>query len=135
MIDCDGRGTYEVVQRIGDVENEGYEYWAKGARTLPLPCVGGRLSTVVIDRRALTCLVNANVHWYTLTESEASGQELRIRKRSAQFRVSTFRKWNVFKRRIFLSLASDQFSSQCYGQSSDRSRRSKSEETPTMRLG
>ena len=42
MIDCDGGGTYEVVQRIGDVENEDYEYWAKGARTLPLPCVGGR---------------------------------------------------------------------------------------------
>ena len=94
---------------------------------------GAMGANVDIDRRALTCPVNANVHQYTLTESDASGQELRIRKRSAQF--STFRKWNDFKRRIFSSLASDQFSSQCYGQNSDRARRSKSEETPTMRLG
>ena len=50
-------------------------------------------ANVDIDRRALTCPVNANVHQYTLTESDAYGQGLRIRKRSAQF--STFRKSSV----------------------------------------
>ena len=42
MIDCDGGGTCEILLRMDNVENEDYEYWAKGARTLPLTCVGGR---------------------------------------------------------------------------------------------